>query len=81
LADRTLVLIPTSNDQVFQNWIFVIHGHDELLQTRNRHAKADATDAIALLESKDCSLFVFCGDVVNSSNVVDDSVDDEWKER
>ena len=39
--------------------------------------KADATDAIALLESEDPSLFTFCGDVVIFVRVIND----EWKGR
>jgi hypothetical protein len=39
--------------------------------------KADATDTITLLESKDYSLFIFCGDVAIFVEVVED----EWKGR
>jgi hypothetical protein len=37
--------------------------------------KADATDAITLFESKDYSLFVFCGELTILPKVTDD----EWK--
>ena len=63
------------DNQVFQNWIFIVHRHGELLQTSNRHQKADATDAVTLLESKDCSLFNFYNDPVILV------IDDEWRGR
>ena len=52
-GDRTVVLNWMYNNQVFQYWIFIIHGNDELLQTRNRHLEADTTDTMVLFESKD----------------------------
>jgi hypothetical protein len=60
---------------VFQDWIFVIDGRDDFLQIRNRHPKADATDAVTLRESEYCSLFIFWGDVV----IFAKAIDDEWK--
>jgi hypothetical protein len=62
------------DNQVFQDWILPVDGRDELLQIWNRHDKADATDAIALLESMDGSLFVFYSVDVNV-------IDEEWKGR
>jgi hypothetical protein len=63
--------------QVFQDWIFLIDGHDDPLQIRKRQLKANATNAMTLLESKDCALFIFGGDVVIFVKVVDD----EWQGR
>jgi hypothetical protein len=58
-----IALDPSTDDQAFQDWIFLFDGHDKLLQIRNRHLKAGMTDAITLLESGDCFLFIFCSDV------------------
>jgi hypothetical protein len=74
--DRTFVLKPRHDDQILQDRKFLIDGHDELLQISSRQVKTDATDAITLPESKDGSLFIFCGDV----RVVK-LIDDEWKGR
>ena len=41
------------------------------------HSKADTTYAITLLQSKDCSLFVFYGDAGRFISVTDD----KWKGR
>ena len=60
------------DNQVFQDWMSLVDDHDKFLQLRNRHVKADATDAIALLEGEDCSLFTFCGDVVIFVRVIDE---------
>jgi len=62
--------------QEFQDWIFLTDGRDELLQTCNRYPKADSTDAIALVESKDCSLFIFCREVAPFR-----VINDNWKGR
>jgi hypothetical protein len=40
--------------------------------------EANATDAIILLESKDCSFFILCGKVVV---YIEGVIDDEWKGR
>jgi len=53
VSDRIIGAHPSPDNQVFQDWIFLIDGHEELLQINNGHSKAKATDAIALLESKD----------------------------
>jgi hypothetical protein len=58
-----IVLNPSTDNQAFQNRIFLFNGHDEFLQCRSRHLKADMTDTITLLESEDCSFFIFRGDV------------------
>src|SRR6266851_446406 len=50
--------------QECQDWKFVVYGRDDLLQTCNRHQKADAAHAITVLERKQYSLFIFCGEVV-----------------
>ena len=76
--DRTLVISQMRDNQIFQNWIFIIHGYDELLKSCRRCPKANMTDTIVLLESEDCSLFVISGDVVIIMNEV---IDDEWKGR
>jgi hypothetical protein len=61
-------------NQVFQNWIFPVDGHDELLQFRDRQIKADAADTpILLLKCKDYCLFVLCSDVCPLV------IDDEWE--
>ena len=64
------------DNQVFQNWIFLVHGRDELLWARTWQNEANTTDAIILLECKDCSLFIFCGDLVMMG-----AADDKWKGR
>jgi hypothetical protein len=48
--------------QVFQHRKFAIYGHDEVMQTLNRHLKADAAHTVTVLECKHYSLF-FCGGV------------------
>jgi hypothetical protein len=63
--------------QEFKDWTILIHGQDKLLNNCKRIAKADATDAIMLFESKDYSLFVSCGELTSSVKVTDD----EWKGR
>ena len=70
--DQIIVPNQMRDKQEFQDWIFLIHGHDELLQICSRHLKADATDAISLLESEDCSLFIFYGDVASIKIIIDD---------
>ena len=66
----------TPDNQVFEDRIFLIHGRDKLPLNRHQDVtvKADAMDAIALLQSKEHSLLVFCGDAV-------EVIDDEWKGR
>jgi len=72
--DCTRISIQSVQNQVFQDQIFLIDGHGELLQTQTRHPKADAADAITLLESKNYCFFIFCSDVVFT-----DVINDEWK--
>jgi hypothetical protein len=67
-----------SGNQILQNWILLIHGHDELLETGNGHHKADTTDAIILPDGKDRSLFIFWSDVILFTNAV---IDEERKGR
>ena len=74
---RALVLRPRPHNQVFQHWIFLVDGHNELLQFHNRHLKTDTANAITLLKCKDYSLFIFCSDVAVFVKVIDD----EWKGR
>jgi hypothetical protein len=75
--DCTGVLNWEHDNQVFENWIFPIHGHDELLLNCNGYrVKADANEAIRLRESKEYSLFIICGDV-RTFRVIED----EWKRR
>ena len=47
-------------------------GHDKLLYIPNKRQKADTTDTMTLLESKDYSHFIFCADVVKCVEVIDD---------
>ena len=70
--DRTSVVKRRHYDQVFRDRIFLIHGADELLQTRNRHVKADTTHAATQLQSKDRYLFIFRGDFTIPVEVIDD---------
>jgi hypothetical protein len=62
------------DNQVFQDWIFLIHGHDELLHLCH---KADTGNAITMLKSEDYLLFIFCGDVTTFPKVIED----EWEAR
>jgi hypothetical protein len=71
--DLTPLLRPTQRDnQVFQGWIFPFDDRDKLLRIRNKNPKADTTDAMTLVESQDCSLFIFCGDDTIFFKVIDD---------
>ena len=63
--------------QEFEDWTFLIYGHDKLLNNRTDTGKADATDAFMLLESKDYSLFGCFGELTRFVSVTDD----EWKGR
>jgi hypothetical protein len=59
------------HNQVFQDREFPVDCHDELLQIQNRQGKAEVAEAMALLESEQYRLFIFCGDatltaVINS---------------
>jgi hypothetical protein len=56
-----IALNPMLDNQVFKDRIFDVEGRHEHLLIRNGHVKlkAEATDAISLLESKDYSLFIF----------------------
>ena len=49
--------------QVFQHRKFAVYGRDEVMQTLNRHLKADAAHTVTVLECKHYSLFIFCGGV------------------
>jgi hypothetical protein len=69
---RTRVPRPTPDNQVFQDRIFLFHGHNELLQIRNTHPKADTVDVTALLKSKDYLLFICCSEVLMFVNVIND---------
>jgi len=60
--------------QEFQYEKFAIYGHDELLQTRNRYPKIDASQAITILECEHYSLFIFRSEVVILVVVMDN----EW---
>jgi hypothetical protein len=66
------------NNQILQDWIFLVDVQNQLLQMRQAHAKAEATDAIALLKSKDSALFIFCSEL---RVIVVNVIDDEWKGR
>jgi hypothetical protein len=50
--------------QEFQCGEFAVHGHDEPLQSRNRHPKIDASHAITMLECEHYTLFIFCSEVI-----------------
>ena len=63
--------------QVFQHGKLVVHGLDDLLQTRNRHPKAYALHAITVLEGNHYSCFVLCGEIL----IFVIEVDDEGKGR
>jgi hypothetical protein len=71
------------DNQVFQDWIFLVDGRDEPLEIRSRQLKADTMDAITLPESQDCSLFLFCGEVMKCGIMmkVPVIIDDDWKRR
>ena len=70
--DRTLVLRRRHHNQIFKHWIFLIDGHNELLQIRNRHLKTDAADAMTVQNRKNYTLFIFCVDVPIHAKVTDD---------
>ena len=53
----------TCDIQVFDDGIFLIDGLEKLSHNCNSIAKADATNATMLFESKDYFLFVFCGEL------------------
>jgi hypothetical protein len=52
------------HNQVFQGWEFPIECLDKLLQILNREVKAEAADAMTLLEGKQYPLFIFCSDAI-----------------
>jgi len=60
--------------QEFQYGKFAVYGHEELLQTRNRHTKIDELHAITILECKHYSLFIIRSDLVILVVVIDN----EW---
>ena len=63
--NQVSVVLPRRPDrQEFQDRKFVVYGIDEVLQTRSRHPKVDAADAITMLECKHYALFVFCGEAM-----------------
>ena len=53
----------TCDIQIFDDGIFLIDGLEKLSHNCNSIAKADATNATMLFESKDYFLFVFCGEL------------------
>ena len=75
--DHIIVVKRKRDIQVFEDWIFVVHGHDKLLQNCTGTVKANAADAITMFESKDYSFFVFCGELT----IIPKVADDEWKGR
>jgi hypothetical protein len=50
--------------QVFQHGKLVFQSLDDLLHTRNRNSKVYAPNAIAVLEGKHDSSFIFGGEIV-----------------
>jgi hypothetical protein len=58
------VLGRRSDVQEFQHRKFAVYGCDDPLHTCNRHIEADTAHAITVLECKQYSLFIFCGEVV-----------------
>jgi hypothetical protein len=63
-------------NQVFQDRESLIDCYDKLPQILNREAKAEVTDAMTLLESKQYPFFIFCSDAIFT--VV---INSEWKRR
>ena len=57
--DGTIAPDGLQENQVLQNWIFLINSQNERLHVSNTYAKADATDAIALPGCEDCAHFIF----------------------
>jgi hypothetical protein len=76
IQPRAIVRLLHDN-QVFQDWIFLIDGHNERSQICDSHVKTDATDAITLFESEDYGFFIVCGNVLTFVKVIDD----KWKGR
>ena len=63
------VLRPRVYNQVFQDREFLIDCHRKLPQILNRESKAEVTDAMTLLKSKQYSLFIFCSDAISTAVV------------
>jgi hypothetical protein len=57
---------------MFQVREFPVHCHDQPLQFRHWHHKADTMDAVTLLERKGYSRFFVCSDAIASMNAIDD---------
>ena len=54
-----------------------MYGCDDFLQTCNRHPNGDVAHAITVLECKQYSFFIFCGEVMMSVIVINN----EWEGR
>ena len=57
--------------QVFQHRKFALYGRDEIMQTLNRHLKANAAHTVTVLECKHYSLLIFRGRVMVFGIVID----------
>jgi hypothetical protein len=69
-----IVLDRWLQNQVFERWIFLVDGHDELLHIQNGYVEMDVADAFTLLKCKYYFVLVFFNEVVIAI-----IIDDEWK--
>jgi len=66
------MLVRRPNVEEYQIWKLPIEGHDELLQVRNRHPKANAVHSITVLECEQYTLFIFGNHLAVFVKVVND---------